>query len=291
METQIDVMERSAAPDVGLSISHKSPQTDALPTYSVEVASGATYTRLRGHRGGPPSGGGIRGEVRGFSRASRKRMLDRLNQVPVDLLSSALFLTLTFPDEFPEIAESKRMLAAFVKRLRRRWPECSGVWRLERTVRASGSNIGELAPHFHILLFSVPWIRAEWLARSWFEVVGSGDGRHFRAGTSVERCRSRRGAMHYAAKYMTKEEFESEDWTGRVWAVFGTAWLAVVIREYTLTREQFYRLRRVLRAYVLKSWRRRGAVWRRYARAPGLGCTAWISEETTLRLLTWCAES
>lgn len=293
------VSSESAAPSFGSSMPHKWPRhgagsastAGARERYSVEVAAGATYMRLRG-RGREQVGGGLRGKVCGFSRASRKRLLDRLNTVPVDLLSSALFVTLTFPNEYPEIADSKRMLRAFIKRLRRRWPQCSGVWRMERVPRMSGSHVGELAPHYHILLFNVPWLSTEWLARSWYQCVGSGDERHLRAGTSVQRVRSRRGAVTYAAKYMCKEEIDSEEWTGRLWSVFGVAWLAVVIRTFTLSREQFYRLRRVLRAYVLKSWRGRGrggAVWRRYARAPGLGCTAYLSEPMALRLLSWCA--
>jgi hypothetical protein len=325
-------MSAAAAASVGLSVSHKWPRsvvddngrvdfgrvaeplaaaestdkTEPRPTadydnggspFHIEIAARGTYVKLRGSRGAP-CGGGLRGVVCGFSRASRKRLLDRLNQVPVDVLSSALFITLTFPDEYPDVAEAKRALRRFIKRTKRVWPKSSGVWRMERVPRCSGSHVGGLAPHFHVLLFSVPWIETRWLAQTWYESVGSGDERHLYAGTSVERVRTRDGAMHYAAKYMCKPELAAMEHTGRMWAVFGEAWLDVLVREFSLTRAQFYRLRRVLRTYVLGLWRARcsperwresAPAWRRFARAPGLGCTAYLPEPVALRLLAWCA--
>jgi len=320
-------MEPAPSP-LGLSMRHISPQHTAgrapagapaavaAPTgevvspFRVEVAAGATLVRLRGPGSGraPDNGGGRRGQVCGFSRKSRKRLLDELNSVPVDVLADALFVTLTVSDVALEkwqekrakrgsydgwalaVPESKRALDRFVKRLRRAWPKCSGVWRMERVPRLSGAFVGELVPHYHVLVFNVPWMEYGWLASAWYECVGSGDERHLRAGTSVQRVRSRRGALSYAAKYMTKEEWASDAHTGRMWAQFGNAWLQVLIRTYELTARQFYRLRRCLRSYVLKSWRGGGAVRGRWARAPGQGCTAYLSEPAALRLLAWAAE-
>lgn len=291
----------SGSAAVGLSIPHISPRpmlrtpsahdAPSRPAFCVEVATGATYMRLVGDRRGPANGGGMRGDVCGFSPASRKRLRDRLNQVPVDMMSAALFVTLTFPDEFPTIPTSKRMLDKFLKRLRRAFPRCSGVWRMERVPRLSGSHVGELAPHYHLLLFAVPWMETEWLARAWYECVGSGDERHFRAGTGVQRVRSRRGVMYYASKYMSKLDGNADGaHTGRVWAVFGVAWLDVEVRRYELSRSQFYQLRRVLRSWVLKRWKRGGAraAW---GRGRGMGLTAYLSEADALRLLSWAADS
>ena len=161
---------------------------------------------------------------------------------------------------------------------------------MERVLRLSGAFVGELVPHYHVLVFNVPWMEYGWLASAWYECVGSGDERHLRAGTSVQRVRSRRGALSYAGKYMCKAELASDAHTGRMWAQFGSAWLEVIIRTFELTARQFYRLRRVLRAYVLKSWRGGGAVRGRWARAPGQGCTAYLSEPAALRLIAWAAE-
>jgi len=313
-----DVMSSAG---LGLSMTHISPRhvprvapktaavaTDA-PVFRMDVASGATLVKLRGPGNGPPQGGGgKRGEVCGFSRASRKRLLDELNSVPVDVLADALFITLTLPDAALEqwqekrkargkfggwalgVPESKRARDRFVKRLRRAWPKCGGVWRMERVPRLSGSFVGELVPHYHLLVFNIPWMEYGWLASAWYECVGSGDERHLRAGTSVQRVRSRRGALSYAAKYMGKNEIASDAHTGRMWASFGDAWEEVKIRTFSLTAGQFYKLRRCLRAYVLKSWRGGGAVRGRWARAPGQGCTAYLSESAALRLLSWAAE-
>jgi len=63
----------------------------------------------------------------------------------------------------------------------------------------------------------------QWLALTWYRIVGSGDERHLRAGTNVEAVRSHRGVMAYAAKYMTKlvdgEGWEGWDKPGRYWGV------------------------------------------------------------------------
>lgn len=310
---------------LGLSIPHKSPRpaSDRWPVsgagasdggisaeacYSVDVAVRATFVQLKGSGIGGRGGGGTRGRVSGFSRASRKRLLDRLNSVPDDVLADALFITLTLPDAAldrwqakPAAAKprmalgvrgSKGALARFTKRLRRAWPRCAGVWRMERVPRLSGDYAGELVPHYHVLVFNVPWMETGWLASAWYECVASADSRHLQAGTSVQRVRSRRGAMSYVAKYMCKEESAAAgEHTGRYWGVFGDAWLEVIIRTYELTARQFYRLRRVLRAYVLKSWRPPGAVRCRWARAPGQGCTAYLSEASALRLVAWAAEA
>lgn len=297
------------APSVlGLSYGHISPSPDAgtvsteTPAalwpapepYSVDVASGGTFVALhaRGHASRAP--GATRGVVCGFSRKSRKRLLDKLNCVPVDVFSDALFVTLTFPDVFPCAARAKRCLDTFLKRLRRRYPRCSGVWRMERVRRCSGVNSGELAPHFHVLLFGMSWLPSPWLARAWYECVGSGDERHLKAGTSVQRVRSRRAAMSYASKYLAKVETETAtngEQTGRVWSVFGVAWLGVAVRSFALSKSQFYQLRRVLRKYVLRSWRGGGSIRSRFARSPDVGVTAYLSESTALRLLSWLAET
>ena len=102
---------------LGLSIGHISPQRSAsetasggdVPAFRIEVAAGATLVRLRGpgSGGAPDNGGGKRGQVCGFSRKSRKRLLDELNSVPVDVLADALFITLTLPDRALEQWQEK----------------------------------------------------------------------------------------------------------------------------------------------------------------------------------------
>jgi hypothetical protein len=102
-----------------------------------------------------------RGKCKGFSRGSRRRLLDRLNTVSkaADLPA---FITMTFPDdvfmdnaaEFAAFAKAK--LDTFLKRLRRVEPAASGVWRIEWQSRKSGSYEGKLFPHFHLLVWGLP---------------------------------------------------------------------------------------------------------------------------------------
>ena len=239
-----------------------------MPT--LELAVGGTYARLRGG-GGPQKGGGLRGECCGFSRQSRKRLLDLLNQVDTVALSSGLFVTLTYPDVFPESPRRwKRDIDVFLKRVKRQYPGAVIVWRLEWTARLSGVNVGKVAPHFHLLALGIPRLSLRWLALGWYKTVDSGDLRHLGAGTQAQRIRSRRGVLWYAAKYIGKVDLASfQGWTGRVWGVVGRDYLGVVLVLVELSWRQFYRLRRVLRSWLERKIGRRAG-----GRLRGQGMTA-----------------
>lgn len=165
-------------------------------------------------------------------------MLDTLNSVDRGAMEKSLFAGLTYPSEFPDVATAKRHLDTWLKRLERRYPRASAVWRLEFQRRG--------APHFHLLIFGVPWLDLEWLKRSWYEVVGSGDVQHLGRGTDVARVRSFRAAMAYAAKYMSKSCDDGQA-AGRVWGVFNGEALPVHMIRLALTLLEFYRVRRFLR--------------------------------------------
>ncbi|MBV9937977.1 MAG: hypothetical protein JO150_05695 [Acidobacteriaceae bacterium] len=134
-------------------------------------------------------------------------------------------LTLTYPAEWsPDSRRWKADLAAWLKRLRRIYPGVGIIWKLEFQKRG--------APHFHCFLWNLPtsgkvdkllsaghitreMVEAEpafhgefkaWLSRSWFEVVGSGDPKHAKAGTRFEKIRHPQGIMRYVAGYMSKED-------------------------------------------------------------------------------------
>ena len=51
-----------------------------------------------------------------------------------------------------------------------------------------------------------------WVPSAWYKSVRSGDIKHLRAGTRVERVRSWRGVMAYASKYMGKIEALPDSW-------------------------------------------------------------------------------
>src|SRR6185503_11803793 len=97
-------------------------------------------------------------------------------------LSPSLFVTLTYPKQFPSDPGSYRShLASFFKRLKRAFPTFSAIWKLEFQKRG--------APHYHVLIFGVPFLAKEWLSRCWYAIARSGDERHFRAGTQVQRVK------------------------------------------------------------------------------------------------------
>jgi hypothetical protein len=69
-----------------------------------------------------------------------------------------IFVTLTYPDNFPAYREDyKGHLEAFCDRIQRRWPAAAIIWKLEFKARKSGKNKGKIAPHYHLFLFGVPW--------------------------------------------------------------------------------------------------------------------------------------
>jgi hypothetical protein len=110
-------------------------------------------------------------------------------------------LTLTYggPEgALPTIEQTKAHKRAFVERLRRRFPQCSGILRLE----FESSGVRDYHPHWHFLLFNLPYVPAEVINRWWSEIVGSRWSSEY--STRIEKVRSLRGVLHYAAKYVGK---------------------------------------------------------------------------------------
>jgi hypothetical protein len=101
----------------------------------------------------------------------------------------------------------------------------------------------------------------EWVSLVWYEIVGSDDLAHLQAGTKVERVRSARGVMAYAAKYIAKAEDKAPP-AGRWWGVFNSAglpWGRAV--GFKLGFGEAAQLRRAARSYVNRQ-RRNGRKWR-----------------------------
>jgi hypothetical protein len=102
-----------------------------------------------------------RGVCKGFSFGSRRRMLDRLNQVSV-AADHPDFVTLTLPDDcFDDCVSTfaktaKGLLDVLLKRLSRACPSACGFWRIEWKARKSGLHEGKLFPHFHLLVWGLP---------------------------------------------------------------------------------------------------------------------------------------
>ena len=190
------------------------------------------FGRSRCDRFRPP-----RGLVRTFSRKARTRLQQTLCAIPTRHIGQGmLFVTLTYPRAYPgDWRLWKSQLHNWRKRLFKRCPRASFVWKLEPQKRG--------APHFHLIVTGVPYLAREWLSRSWYEVVGSSDEKHLVAGTNVQQIMSSRGVAAYAAKYTAKAQQLPADWqdgVGRWWGVYGRERLGIVWEFVPLTQPQFW---------------------------------------------------
>lgn len=168
----------------------------------------------------PQLQGAKRKEINGLSTKARARLLWCAENTPALNGEGMMFVTLTYPGEYPKDGRQvKRDLDAFGKRVRR----LGGyfLWVLEYQTRG--------APHFHLLArFPGAWdilhIR-EWVAVSWFQVVGSGDEKHLNAGTGVEKVKNPQAAGYYMSQYAGKWEQkkipEGVTLPGKMWGLVG----------------------------------------------------------------------
>ena len=160
-----------------------------------------------------------RAEITEFSRKSRQRLRIDLAKVDQRKAGRPIFATLTYPAEFPYRPEIyKGHLAAFARRFVRSFPNGAFHWKLEFQERG--------APHFHPIFWNLQSIEMSefrrWLAQNWFDVVGSGDERHLRAGTSAEWLRSQFGILRYVTGYQCRtDQTLPGQKVGRYWGIVG----------------------------------------------------------------------
>lgn len=205
-----------------LSTAHISPGIiEKLPF--VEYYDGASIFKASSGGTGEQIGGGIRGQIDGFSWASRRRLMQTIGKVKRDADLPA-FVTLTYPGEFPtDPCEVKRHLDIFFKRVKRKFRgEVGAIWKMEPQERG--------AAHFHILVWGADFdTLREFVPAAWYEIAGAGDGNHFLwhcgvLGNGNQHCvqqvKSFAGVWSYAAKYLGKS-FEIAGWqnVGRFWGV------------------------------------------------------------------------
>jgi hypothetical protein len=188
-----------------------------------------------------------------------------------------LFVTLTYPPVWEHwgAADWKKHLDTFCKRLEREYPGVALVWKLEFQARG--------APHYHLMIFNVPFLPYQWVASAWFDVVGSGDSRHLAAGVEVRKARSWNGVKAYAAKYMSKEmPGAAVEGVGRYWGVRGRKYLPIEIIVVALEMPQFFRIRRILQRWMKKQ----GYTWRSLAHNRYTGLQVFIDWLAGLKLLS-----
>lgn len=136
---------------------------------------------------------GVRQPITKFTNSSRKNLAFVANNTDVRF---DRMVTLTYPNSFPNDGRIiKKHLDAILQWLRRRNVE-GYLWFLEFQERG--------APHYHILLAGGDYIDRYNLSERWYQIVNSGDEKHIKSGTRIERGRSERGLHRYAVKYAAK---------------------------------------------------------------------------------------
>jgi hypothetical protein len=144
-------------------------------------------------------------------------------------------LPFNVPWEFPFMAETKENY--------RIYQEANGNWVTE--VFCRDELIGVTVAGQDNLV--------QWVRRNWYDIVNSGDARHYRAGTRVDTIDTRQGSFSYCSKrYVAKpEEVKKLGLSpGRFWGVWNRKCLPLGERKcYRVTPQQAIQLRRFIRRH------------------------------------------
>lgn len=230
-------------------------------------------------------GGGLRGTVSGFSRASRKRMIEFMAKVRNQ--GTMLFLTLTY-DDMAWLVKSDAHhsdLEAFRKRFERAYPTWCALWRVEVKTRKSGLLIGHDVPHFHMLIWTNestndPDATAKafwkWGNIAWHEITGSAAPEHLEYGFHVTALKSRKHAYSYVSKYVAKQDDDDLE-IGRRWGRIGNFDTSAG-EVFRFNQDEYIEFRRLVKRW-LRSKNQRYS--RRFARqSSGKGCTIFGLSDT-----------
>lgn len=179
-----------------------------------------------------------RGDVTVFSDQSRLRLLRLLASVSPPAVDGfrhrCTFLTLTARNFFHP-RQFKVHMQTFFKRLGRKAPLLSIIWRLEYQERG--------APHVHCIVYNAPFIDKKWIQDAWGEIIGQE-----RPFTRIESIHSYKKLMSYASKYAAKLDSSGfnnvtyltdgvgiaeygEKTPGRVWGVYNRICLPFAVEN------------------------------------------------------------
>lgn len=296
-------LERMQSDDTALRQLPKEPTSiEANSVYTVSIFADMVKVK-RQDAPAPEHGIFERGEIKGFSERSRKRMIESLaaiERVP------DLFATMTYSDDVvsmnPEVFRPQ--FEAFRRRLERAYPDITAMWRIEIVPRKSGKLKGQDQPHLHMLVW-LPVAMSqeqkdeilegkgkEW-RKWWHEIIGSNNAYHLETyGLQLEPIRSRRHAYHYASKYVGKTA-NDEYAIGRRWGRIGQLDTLPVL-EIDISRSEYIQLKRAIAAYAAKRKQWVGKMVKRLNPNKGLtafGLGAWndvnkgLESSTIMKLL------
>jgi hypothetical protein len=166
---------------------------------------------------------GNRGIITGLSIGAQRRM--RYSMAKVDRKITRYFVSLTYPNDFPEDPKKvARDLDCLRKRMARRGMKCH--WRKELKERKSGSNKGKIAPHFHGVIYGGTYAELLFFfVTAWHEIAGNNDENHILHGINIQIVSDEQAIRKYTAKYnkyISKKEDEKASEpvsVGRMWGI------------------------------------------------------------------------
>lgn len=167
-----------------------------------------------------------RGEIRGFTRSARFRMLKMIATIDWKSNMPVLFLTLTYPDrcglqEGPQLAKDRSVFWRYVEKYLAR--KVAAVWRVEWKIRQTGDFEGLWMPHVHMLIMRCPYLHYKWIRWHWRKSLRIW-GKPF---VWVKAIDEEEQAAIYVAKYQGKVSDDLLEYgsyhnnpSGRQWGVF-----------------------------------------------------------------------
>lgn len=207
-----------------------------------------------------------RGKIKHFSRKSRSRLMNKFAML--NRYELPYFLTLTYPDKYPSVKQSKKDLHRFLIEMTRKYPNFAYIWRLELQERG--------APHFHLFIWGAPLNRLIVnISDLWHRIVGNNDPEHYIRGAKLEVIRSYKGTQSYASKYICKtDETETEEGMGRFWGSGGNIPLAQKVER---------RVNFMQSVHILRSLRRYSGIKKDTVRCYYVGnCQRWFDNHERL---------
>ena len=126
-----------------------------------------------------------------------------INRINWELVGPSSFVTLTYPDSRLCFGQKTRNTHRwqFMRKVERYCKHhVAAVWKIEWLQRQSGACLGMIAPHYHIMMFDVPWIPKETVTEWWREILDVEGALH----TDIRKIRGHEGAGKYLAKYASK---------------------------------------------------------------------------------------
>jgi hypothetical protein len=240
-----------------------------------------------------------RGEVVGWSAAAARRQRQWAWSVESDALASTgVAVTLTMLETPESATEFHRVRDVYLMRLRR-MGLIYGHWVIEWQERGT--------PHMHMALYFDHELDGEELGRvvsNWVVVAAPYDASIW--AQDVKRINGAMGWLKYLAKHATRgihhyqRSGHPEGWTktGRLWGTLGDWPVVEPIELPDLSNPEFYRIRRMLRAWAeadaRKSGDRRRLAYLRRTRRAGdkqksryLGAADWVPETVMIRLVDY----